>query len=277
MLGGADPFRGQAEELRELETFRMRRLLAAAAVAVVVAVGQGLEAGNCSCGLVGLACDVTGWVNFDDEVTPTNLTAFPGGQCSDNGYCMVVGSAAKCVCESGFKGALCDEMVDVLELHLGLALALGLTLLVSSAVLQLRHDKRTEYRDYAFAPSATTEGFASKRVLLAYRAVMALLGVGVLAQMLYANSRPDYLFRAFTVWNWTFLTCFFILGSYLSVRACNSDYHSGGRTQTNTAERIFYVMMQVELPSTVLIALVVWLVLLPAAVQNGVPEYVVNP
>jgi hypothetical protein len=255
----------------------MRWLLAAAAVAAVVIRGQGLEAGNCSCGLVGLACDVPGWVNFDNEVTPTPLTAFPGGQCSDHGTCVVVGSAAKCRCDSGFKGALCDEMVDVLELHLGIALALGLTLLVSTAVLQLLHDKRTEYRDYSFVPSATTEGFASKRVLLAYRAVMALLGVGVLAQMLYANPRPDYLFRAYTVWNWTLLTCFFVLGSYLSVRACSSDYHSGGRTQTNTAERIFYVMMQVELPNTVLIALVVWLVLLPAAAQNGMTEAVVNP
>lgn len=255
----------------------MRRLLAAAAVAAVVALGHGLEAGNCPCGLVGLACNVTGWVNSDDDVTATTVTAFPGGQCSERGTCVVVGSAAKCRCESGFKGALCDEMVDVLELHLGLALALGLTLLVASAVLQLLHDKRTEYRDYAFSPSATTEGFASKRVLLAYRAVMALLGVGVLAQMLYANPYPDYLFRAYTVWNWTLLMCFFILGSYLSVRACSSDYYSSGRTETNTAERIFYVMMQVELPNTVLIALVVWLVLLPGAAQNGMTEAVVNP
>jgi hypothetical protein len=256
----------------------MRRLLAAGMAAMAVALGQGLEAGkNCSCGLLGSACDVTGWVNLDEVVTPTPVTNFPGGLCSEQGLCVVVGSDAKCACDSGYKGKLCEEMADVLELHLGIALALGLALLVGCAVLQLLHDRRTEYRDYAFAPSATTEGFASKRVLLAYRVLMALLGVGVILQMLVANKRPDYLFRAYTVWNWTLLTCFFILGSYLSVRACSSDYHSGGRTETNLAERVFYVLMQVELPNTVLIALVVWLLLLPAAAQNGMTEVVVNP
>ncbi len=256
----------------------MRRLLAFAAAAAAVALGQGLEAGNCSCGLIGTACDVAGWVNLNDEVTPTPVTSSPGGQCnSENGLCVVVGSDAKCACWSGYKGKLCDEMVDVLELNLGLSLALGVALLAGGAVLQLRHDRLTKYQDYAFTPSATTEGFASKRVLLAYRLAIALLGVGVIAQMLLDNPRPDYAYRAYTQWNWTLLTCFFILGSYLSVRACTSDYHSGGRTETNLAERVFYVMMQVELPNTVLIALVVWLVLFPAAAQNGFTGAIVNP
>ena len=67
---------------------------------MVVASGQGLEAGNCSCGLLGPACDVTGWVNFNDEVTPTPVTNFPDGVCSEQGACVVVGSG--------------QEMVDVL-------------------------------------------------------------------------------------------------------------------------------------------------------------------
>jgi hypothetical protein len=75
--------------------------------------------------------------------------------------------------------------------------------------------------------------------------------------------------------NFTLFTFIFGLGSTLSALACFTDFHKG-RSAPNFAEKLYYVLLEIETPATILIAAVFWAVLYPAAAANGNASALVN-
>jgi hypothetical protein len=152
---------------------------------------------------------------------------------------------------------------------------LPLSFLLLSAWLLRRYDARTNNKAWSFAPQALTDGVAGKHVLLVYRGAIFIFSAATLVYELNFWGRPDRSFQFFTNWTFTLLVVLFGIGFGLSALACFTEYPHG-RTELNRVERIFYVMVQVELPTTFLIALVVWMVLFPASQANGTPEDFIN-
>lgn len=125
--------------------------------------------------------------------------------------------------------------------------------------------------------------------ILLYRACACVLSVAVLVSL--AQSDPELLVITFTRWNWLLLTSFFCVATFISVRhACHTQAtpelgadEAGSKQVTDEArnglsflERVYMVLLIVELPSTFFVALVTWTVLLPLALGTGREEEVLN-
>ena len=267
---------------------RFTTLLGGACAAVVALSGSvAAAAAECPCGFVGADCTEPGFVNGANKtelVAAGTLKHFPGANdtaavcnAAHTYRCGLSGTdTAKCFCRSGWTGPTCEEMVDVLEYSLVVGgFLLPLAFFALSVWLVRRYDARTGNKAWSFAPQALTDGMAGKHVLLVYRVVIFVFAFATLLRDLIYWGRPERSFQFFTIWTFTLLIVLFGIGSALSALACFTEYPHG-RTKLNRIERVFYVMVQVELPTTFLIALIVWMVLFPASQANGTPEDFVN-
>lgn len=78
------------------------------------------------------------------------------------------------------------------------------------------------------------------------------------------------IFQAFTYFNWTFFCITFCFGSFCSYRSLYSKQKPG------VIENIYWIMLEVEFPATLLIFFVTWFILLPGSYRSGRSHELLN-
>ncbi len=68
--------------------------------------------------------------------------------------------------------------------------------------------------------------------------------------LIYGIDDPGVSYQFFTLWNFTLFTFIFGLGSVLSLLACFKPDFRQGRSAPNFAEKLFYVLLEIETPTT---------------------------
>eukprot|EP00924_Labyrinthula_sp_SR-Ha-C_P004351 maker-scaffold_3-snap-gene-21.6-mRNA-1 protein AED:0.27 eAED:0.27 QI:126/0.33/0.25/1/1/1/4/0/332 len=223
---------------------------------------------NCPCGLTGENCTelVDGLKSLDQALQDFCSPDFSGG-------CIISDTqGASCDCDCGYEGDLCDEKIDPLSFNWVLCILIPLMVILLALN---RIGNLSEYNKEIFSssPKGLVEPnytFVSPKLLLIFRLLMLMLGLVVLGRSL--DRAGILIFGAFTIWNWTFFTCIFLSGFALSMKHHGIKYEDASVTDSDlddetfsSWEQLHYIAVEVEFPSTILIALVVWVVLLPVA------------
>lgn len=112
-------------------------------------------------------------------------------------------------------------------------------------------------------------------MMLVYRSSMMIICFPLLGFVLKTFG-VGFIFLFFTFWNWTMFGVFFTLGTIFSFRHVflkNYDLTA----KIGVLEKFYLIILEVELPATVLISIVVWILILPGTLQTGTEEEVLNP
>jgi len=213
---------------------------------------------DCPCGLTGLSCMdlVEGLVD-----TANTLSNSCYGIGADE--CKAVDGEALCVCKCGWKGDFCEERVEPISWNFSVAIGLPAALLIAFVLYFIHREKKTKSSDWDIPSANCVTGGVSTNlsIVLVYRVVLALFGWCLLIYILIVAGNANPL-KFFTIWNWALLTAYFSVGAYLSAKATFRGTSDAKRL--TVLERIFWVMMEVELTSTFLVLVVFWLVLVPS-------------
>lgn len=266
---------------------------------------------SCPCGLTGLNCSSLASPLEGFEYSKNELCNF---ESTEN--CLVKETTAVCFCFCGWSGDTCDDRVVPLTFnycktllssnvvcssgcyscHVVLGMAWGLVLIIGcwfwNRRERLAEQKKPRVRTTKEAFVTSDIPGVSPEAILVYRACMALLSI--LFYLIISIKRAPYSFVTFTMWNWLLLTIYFILGTFLSARYVFGE--RWGRSQKTEPikegkegksikqpepldrfERLHHAILEIELPCTIFIALVVWTILLPFAIQYGQTDRVLNP
>jgi len=246
---------------------------------------------ECPCGYVGENCTDIGYTDPAGLPVVNPDLKVPQGECVHYSSCEtdLGAGVVSCKCWEAYTGELCDQPLKPLVWNL---LVMGLfvpaVFSIGSLILLRRHHKSTDSpRYFSIARKATTQGVGSKMQLFVYRALIAgFLLLVELAGFVYfivlKNPMPDdtevdflTLIKAllfFTITNALMLQVYFTIGTYLSARAIWFETEEQGELPLSTVHKVFYVIMQIETSTTILIATIFWLVLFPYAVhEQGLP------
>jgi hypothetical protein len=101
------------------------------------------------------------------------------------------------------------------------------------------------------------------KILFSYRLIVFLYWVGLQMTQLINNPQHFAILQAFTIWNSYLLSFYFGIGSYLSFQCLRNP--PSNHSYLTALEKVHYVMLQIELPTSLFVCLVTWTVLLPAA------------
>ena len=116
------------------------------------------------------------------------------------------------------------------------------------------------------AASFTSSPCVSEGTLLVVRAAIFSWCFFILAQSAF-HEGPGCL-RFFTVWNFVVLTVFFGIGTGLSCTCCRNSAQRGPITRDHRMwAGLHRLLFEIELPMTMLVAVVVWFALYPNAVS----------
>lgn len=203
--------------------------------------------------------------------------------CCDEDWCLEDESnlTVVCFCKPNWVGDQCDTVLYWVYGVCGSIIVCYLT--VASAVLLRRKRLGLGAEGKGAGPvgsSATwTSSWVGARVLAAFRAA-ALLACAVVQmnQFVVKGARP---LLAYTVWNFNLCTLYFALAFVDSARnlrrgALVGGGHGGGGSM-DTLQHIMTAVLEVELPSALLVDLVTWGVLLPATMASGNGDVLLNP
>lgn len=247
-------------------------------LACSMSLATGRRVDECKCGFVGELCNETGFYDNNDKLVIVDEVK----KFTSNGTCPGETSSgcrvsdddereAKCVCNYGFKGDLCEVQrnADVFSTIMA-GMLIPLALSASLGFYGIIKAQSEGGKEWKYPARLTVEGKASRTQLMFYRLVVGLFCLGIFLYQ-WTNHIIEngnvFLLRFYTIWNFLLLCTYFAIGNYLSIKAYRNKDDKLDRP-ANLLENIFLVIMEVEFSSTLLIAIVVWLVLWPAAQAN---------
>lgn len=234
--------------------------------------------GGCPCGRTGDNCE-----DFEDGVEiAMNETCFVAGF----DECFVFEGEAFCVCDCGHEGDFCNELIEPMNINylVGFGIALIATVVFTRKLIKdykkkISFEKEggliSEYNWPSEIFTASSFPVISPLAIFLFRLAMVILWIGVTINGL--ERAGLIIFFAFTYHNWTLFGLTFSLGTYLSFKKLRQNSNnSDSPNKKSSLETLYLILLEIALPSSLLIALVVWAILLPGAQSVGNEEEVLN-
>lgn len=248
--------------------------LACAAVSLI----QASLAADCSCGFVGENCTELGYQDENGETVRDSSLKPPAELCNMDhvSRCLLDDDKQMtCECWETYEGGDCNTAVQPLLWNLAIFGFIFPVFFFCAGIYAVRrYHKASGSVDFDIAQRTTTQGQASKMQIFLYRATLSIFIIGVEISVFVYVGLSDLTFaemaylgftaiRFFTVVNALLLQVYFLIGTYLSARAIWFEDDQAGDKPMRTVHKVFYVCMQVELATTILIAVLFWFALFP--------------
>lgn len=224
---------------------------------------------GCPCGLTGDDCT---------ELVPP-LVAASGAleeNCFAEGFdeCFVQRDEAFCVCKCGFSGDLCETVNEPLIGNFLGGFVLGvMVMFLASSYLYWKYQrlrragKETGY-GYSKGDIVTSRfSCVTPLMLLVYRATLGLVFFLPIYISAFIDNTLEQTLTPFTYFNWVIFGTLNAIGAFLGflhwLNPSKSEQPAG------CLQLVYVVLFEVLWPSTIVIAIVVWGVLLPSALAVG--------
>jgi hypothetical protein len=168
----------------------------------------------------------------------------------------------------------------MLALYATLAVELVLIMLVSARV-SMRARARGSSQHVSLrlvaTPSWSTHHWFARsgcgvRNLLAFRVAVLLFSVGVMLHMTIATHEDTHIYLFFTIWNYLLQIVYWLLASVAGVRLlCRPQWALLESRADRFLSHAVWALFSVCLPASVIVSVVLWGVLLPAALRSTKP------
>lgn len=156
---------------------------------------------------------------------------------------------------------------------------LGAELLVviltsAAASYRWRHAAQHPSLRLVATPAAKTRAWATQRAgaayMLAFRVGCAALWVGVLLHSELGDHAGSHILLFFTTWNYLLQIVYWILAAVAGIRLLSKPHWALLETRAERAlARTVWALFSVCLPSSVMVTVVLWGVLLPSTIRTG--------
>lgn len=170
-----------------------------------------------------------------------------------------------CICKCGWFGDTCSERVEIDQSAAIVSIVLPVVFLIIFVgyivVHNWKYGGNEDWKIDGDRCSIPMQPYLTPKHLLVYRSIMLIIGLYWSIEV--SLWIPPF---AFTIWNWLILTLYFAIGTYLSIKQVK--YGPTNRQTMTPLERVHYVLLETELPATILIAVVIWFVLYPISGFN---------
>lgn len=211
---------------------------------------------DCPCGLQGIDCDIP-LPSIDVDQALKRPCSSGGGECIESS------GGVECNCFCGFGGDFCEETLSPSGANIILGTFVGV-LAPTAAIFGLYY-LSTLYSNWQKNTKKITAvesrlSFVTPKLLLAYRITNFIIYIPIL--IVLTVPRPEDLFT-FTMTNWNLLGIYFLIGIILSVKHLLTPVSA--EDPAGILEYIFFVMLEILLPSAIALTLVLWILIFPSA------------
>ena len=201
------------------------------------------------------------------DATADCLAALPAGEsaCNEFQFCTYVNStSSRCACARGRTGEDCLELLQPLLYTQIFDGVFYLIVFILFVYLARRLYKKTQAKEFQLARArGATSHHVNMKLVFVYRIFVLAFCLGVHLERIALLFPVNYVF--YTVWNFIALIVYFGIGAGLSGYALwkgpdaleESKYW---RFNTN----LHYILLEIELPNTLIVDFVTWALLLPS-------------
>lgn len=221
---------------------------------------------ECPCGLEGVDCLTPVSPLIDVSQALERACSIDG---SDEG-CVVDDEGASCDCLCGFRGDFCEISQSATALNVFIGVFLAVNIIFLGIFFLIRGERKRKDKINKLKLQYTTSSFEPVPPVI-------LLVVRVLGLISYLAVIPEYIlndpddFLTFSLWSFVLYGITFFLGTIISIKGlCNRPTVND---KVSVLETVYAVLLENVLPSTLLLTIVYWAVLVPGADEEDLPLF----